>query len=159
MVQRWYRTDVRGVLPAVHVPTLVLHSSGDPMESPESARYLASHIAGAKLELVEGRDHLPFGSQRPAVVEAVRRFVAQVQAEQATLERVLATVLFTDIVGSTERMAELGDTGWRDLVTGHHATVRAPIWQDSAVERSTRRVMGSSSRSTVRRERLPAPGR
>jgi class 3 adenylate cyclase len=127
MVQRWYRTDVRGVLPAVHVPTLVLHASGDQMESPENARYLASHIAGAKLELVEGRDHLPFLSQRPAVVEAVRRFVAQVQAEQATLERVLATVLFTDIVGSTERMAELGDTGWRALVTRHHATVRAHL--------------------------------
>ena len=125
VVQRWYRTDVRGVLPAVHVPTLVLHASGDPMESPESARYLASHIAGAKLELVEGRDHLPFGSERPAVVEAVRRFVAQVQVGEATLERVLVTVLFTDIVGSTERMAELGDTGWRDLVAVHHATVRA----------------------------------
>ena len=60
-------------------------------------------------------------------IEAVRRFVAQVQAEQATLERVLVTVLFTDIVGSTERMAELGDTGWRDLVTRHHATVRAHL--------------------------------
>jgi len=115
------------VLAAVHVPTLVLHARGDPLESPESARYLASHIAGAKLELVEGRDHFPFGSLRPAVVEAVRRFVAQVQAEQATLERVLATVLFTDIVGSTERMAELGDTGWRALVTRHHATVRAHL--------------------------------
>jgi len=127
MMQRWSRTDVRGVLAAVHVPTLVLHARGDPLESPESARYLASHIAGAKLELVEGRDHFPFGSLRPAVVEAVRRFVAQVQAEQATLERVLATVLFTDIVGSTERMAELGDTGWRALVTRHHATVRAHL--------------------------------
>jgi class 3 adenylate cyclase len=127
MIQRWSRTDVRGVLPAVRVPTLVLHASGDPMDSPESARYLASHTAGAKLELVEGRDHVPFGSQRPAVVEAVRRFVAQVQVAEATLDRVLATVLFTDIVGSTERMAELGDTGRRDLVTGHHATVRAHL--------------------------------
>jgi class 3 adenylate cyclase len=127
MMQRWSRTDVRGVLAAVHVPTLVLHASGDPIGSPESARYLASHIAGAKLEFVEGRDHFPFGSQRPAVIEAIRRFVAQVQRQEATLDRVLATVLFTDIVGSTERMAELGDTGWRDLVTGHHATVRAHL--------------------------------
>jgi class 3 adenylate cyclase len=115
------------VLPAVHVPTLVLHARGDPLESPESARYLASHIAGARLEWVEGRDHFPFGSQRPAVIEAIRRFVAKLQAEEATLDRVLATVLFTDIVGSTERMAELGDTGWRDLVTRHHATVRAHL--------------------------------
>jgi class 3 adenylate cyclase len=122
---KWSRTDVRAVLPAVHVPTLVLHALEDRVESVESARYLAAHIPGARLELLPGNDHLVYGSNQRAVIAAVGRFLSAVRETESVFERVLATVLFTDIVGSTERASALGDTDWRNLVERHHAGVRA----------------------------------
>jgi len=127
IMERWARTDIRRVLPAVHVPTLILHALEDPVESAESARYLAAHIADARLELLPGSDHLPIGMHRPAIVAFLERFLSEVRDTESTLERVLATVLFTDVVGSTERMAALGDARWRDLVERHHASVRAHL--------------------------------
>ena len=72
-----------------------------------------------------GFDHFPWAVYPDATVREVERFLSSVRAEEADLDRVLATVLFTDIVGSTEKVAALGDAGWRDLVERHHATVRA----------------------------------
>ena len=121
---RFARCDVRGVLATIQVPTLVLHRSGDPISVQESG-YLSSRIRGARLVSLPGRDHFAWAAHADVVVQEVERFLASVRAEEADLDRVLATVLFTDIVGSTERVAALGDAGWRALVERHHTTVRA----------------------------------
>jgi class 3 adenylate cyclase len=121
---RFDRTDVRGVLPAIQVPTLVLHRADNPEEAQHS-RFLSSRIRTARLVELPGFDHFPWAVHERAAVREVERFLASVRAEEADLDRVLATVLFTDIVGSTKKVAELGDAGWRDLVERHHATVRA----------------------------------
>jgi class 3 adenylate cyclase len=121
---RFSRTDVRGVLPSIQVPTLLLYRRENAEEALDS-RYLASHIRAAKLVELPGFDYFPWAVEQDAVIREVERFLGSVRAEEADLDRVLATVLFTDIVGSTEKVAELGDAGWRDLVERHHATVRA----------------------------------
>jgi class 3 adenylate cyclase len=121
---RFTRTDVRGVLPSIQVPTLLLHRREDAEEALDS-RYLASHIRAARLLELPGFDHFPWAVHPDATVREVERFLSSVRVEEADLDRVLATVLFTDIVGSTEKVAELGDASWRDLVERHHATVRA----------------------------------
>ena len=121
---RFTRTDVRGVLATIQVPTLVLYRTEDPWDV-QAGEYLASRIRAAKLVDVPGVDSFPWAAHSDAFVREVERFLASVRAEEADLDRVLATVLFTDIVGSTEKVAALGDAGWRDLVERHHATVRA----------------------------------
>jgi class 3 adenylate cyclase len=121
---RFGQTDVRGILPAIQIPTLVLVRPEHEWDT-QSGGYLASHIRTARRVNVPGLDDFPWVAQPDTIVREVERFLASVLAEEADLDRVLATVLFTDIVGSTERVAELGDAGWRDLVERHHATVRA----------------------------------
>ncbi len=113
------------MLASIQIPTLVLlQRTGRPDEAQDSA-YLASRIRTARLSELPGADHFPWAANPDAVVREVERFLAAVRAEEADLDRMLATVLFTDIVRSTEKVAELGDAGWRDLVEHHHATVRA----------------------------------
>jgi class 3 adenylate cyclase/pimeloyl-ACP methyl ester carboxylesterase len=126
-INKWSRTDIRSVLPAVHVPTLVLHARDDTVEPVESARYLAAHIPGARLELFPSKDHLVYGSHQKAVLASVARFLSDVRQAETVFDRFLATVLFTDIVGSTERASALGDAGWRDVVEAHHSAVRAHL--------------------------------
>jgi pimeloyl-ACP methyl ester carboxylesterase len=126
-VIKWSRTDIRSVLPAVHVPTLVMHARDDPVESVESARYLAAHIRGARLEIVPSKDHVVYASHQKAVLASVARFLSGVRQTESVLDRFLSTVVFTDIVESTERLNELGDAKWRDLVERHHAGVRAHL--------------------------------
>jgi class 3 adenylate cyclase len=121
---RFARCDVRGVLPTIYVPTLVLHRRDDPISVLESG-YLSSRIRGARLVSVPGSDHFAWAAHADTIVQEIERFLAGVRAEEADLDRVLATVLFTDIVGSTEKAASLGDAGWRELVERHHTTVRA----------------------------------
>jgi class 3 adenylate cyclase len=121
---RFNQTDVRGVLPSIQVPTLVLYRREDAKAALDSG-YLSSHIRTARLVDLPGFDHFPWAVHQDTTVREVERFLSSVRAEEADLDRVLATVLFTDIVGSTEKVAELGDAGWRDLVERHHATVRA----------------------------------
>jgi class 3 adenylate cyclase len=121
---RFARCDVRGVLATIQVPTLVLFRREDPISALES-EYLSSRIRGARHVSLPGLDHFAWASHGDVVVQEVERFLADVSAEEADLDRVLATVLFTDIVGSTEKLVELGDPGWRDLVERHHATIRA----------------------------------
>jgi class 3 adenylate cyclase len=123
--RRFGETDVRHVLQSIHLPTLVLHRQGDPETDVRASRYLATHIRTATYVEVPGRDHLPWAGDQEAIVREVERFLAGVRQEEAELDRVLATVLFTDIVGSTKKAAELGDAGWRELVERHHATVRS----------------------------------
>ena len=117
-----YQDDVREVLPAIHVPTLILHREQD---SPEDNRYLAEHIRSAEYIALAGHEHAPYLGDQDSVTREIERFVRSVRDEESVLDRVLATVMFTDIVGSTETVARLGDQGWRDLVERHHAAVRS----------------------------------
>jgi class 3 adenylate cyclase len=117
--------DARAVLPAVRVPTLVMHRTGDLSEPVHAGRFVADRIPGGRFVELQGDDHPPFiGDTRPVLAE-LDRFAASILDQEAEFERVLATVLFTDIVGSTGRAAELGDRAWGELVERHHAIVRA----------------------------------
>jgi pimeloyl-ACP methyl ester carboxylesterase len=120
--------DIRHILPAVRVPTFVIHRTGDRIRV-EGARYLAKHIPGAEYLELPGDDHAPFVDPA-SIVDPTVEFLHRVWAEapwDAEPDRVLSTVLFTDIVGSTARAAELGDRAWRGIVEDHHALVRAQL--------------------------------
>jgi len=118
--------DVRHVLPSVRVPTLILHPEGDRAVPVELGRYLARHIPGARCVEIPGIDHVPFGDTADGTLAEVEAFVTSLPQE-AEPDRVLATVMFTDIVGSTERATELGDRRWRELLQGFHVTVRGEL--------------------------------
>ena len=126
----WFRVtmeiDVREVLPAIRVPTLVLHRTGDRGVPVEAGRYLAEHIPGAKFVELEGEDHYPFAGDIDALVDEVEVFLTGSRRAPEP-DRVLATVLFTDIVGSTERAAELGDRAWTKLLSDHNRVVQTKL--------------------------------
>ena len=128
--------DVRDALPAIHVPTLVIHRDGDRIVSSAHARYVADHIEGAVLVELAGDDHIPFIGDGDAILDEVEEFVTGVRPAPR-VDRVLATVLFTDIVGSTERQAALGDPAWKLLVQQHHAVVREQLTRFRGVEQDT----------------------
>jgi class 3 adenylate cyclase len=115
--------DVRGILPAVRVPTLVLRRRDDRWISRELSRYVADHVAGARYVELPGDQHYPFHGDADAVVAEIRAFLETLPALQES-ERMLATILVTDLVGSTERAAALGDARWRELLDRHDAIVR-----------------------------------
>jgi class 3 adenylate cyclase/pimeloyl-ACP methyl ester carboxylesterase len=118
--------DVRHVLPAVRVPTLIVHRKGDRLTYIEQARYLATHVAGARLVELEGDNHIPWFGDTDALFGAIIDFLsASTQAPEP--DRQLATVLFTDIVGATEKAAAVGDSEWRRLLERHHALVRREL--------------------------------
>jgi class 3 adenylate cyclase len=118
--------DVRAVLPAIRVPTLVLHRTQDAAIDVRHSRYLGEHIPGAKLVELEGTDDLPFVGDVDSLLSEIEEFFTGVRPTPEP-DRVLSTVLFTDICRSTERAAELGDSRWRDLLTLHHASVQARV--------------------------------
>ena len=115
--------DVRDVLPAIHVPTVVIHRKDDAIVLERQARYVADQIQGATYVQFPGDDHLPFIGDADAIVDEVERFVTGRRPIWET-DKVLATILFTDIVDSTKRQAEVGDRGWKELLERHHAIVR-----------------------------------
>ena len=117
--------DVRPALPAIHVPTLVLAREGDLAFPVEETKWMADRIHGARFVSFPGVDHFFFVGAQDELLDEIERFVASARDAEADLDRVLATVLFTDIVGSTAKAAELGDRGWRDLMERHHGAVRA----------------------------------
>ena len=123
--------DVRHVLPAVRVPTLILHGSEDTVVPLEVARYMASQIPTARIVEVSGAGHLASGKYAEAIGIEIERFVAEIWEsggwEETEPDRVLATVLFTDIVGSTAKAVELGDRAWRELLERHHALIRREL--------------------------------
>ena len=118
--------DVRDVLPAIRVPTLVLHRSGDRVVPVQAGRYLAEHIPDAKFVELPGVNHYPFAGDSDAMLDEIEEFLTGSRRVREP-DRVLATVLFTDIVGSTERAAELGDRRWKQLLDDHHRLVRAEL--------------------------------
>ena len=120
-----FEIDVRDVVPAINVPTLIVHAARDGVCHVENARYLARNIAGAKYVELDHDDHVPWFDPDETLAE-IREFLTG-QREAATPDRILATVLFTDVVGSTERAAELGDRRWRDLLEQHHASIRREL--------------------------------
>nr|WP_249798948.1 adenylate/guanylate cyclase domain-containing protein [Bradyrhizobium sp. 15] len=116
--------DISGILPAVRVPTLVLHRTDDQVVDVAGGRDVAAHIPGAKLIEFPGIDHIFYvGEGAEAISDAIEEFLTGAPA-RIDADRVLATVLFTDIVGSTEKAASLGDLRWRNLLDAHHATIR-----------------------------------
>jgi class 3 adenylate cyclase len=118
--------DIREVLPAIRVPTLILHSVHDQVSSIEAGRYLARRIPGAKLVELQGVDHVPFGCDADLILDEVEEFITGVRHHR-DVDRVLATVLFADIVNATETAASLGDRGWHDLLDSHYALVRREL--------------------------------
>ena len=99
------QTDIRAVLPTVMVPTLVLHRIDDTAEPVGQARYIGEHVPNAEVVELPGNEHAPFAGDAERVLRELRRFVAAIHDDEAQLDRVLATVLFTDLVGSTEQAA------------------------------------------------------
>ncbi len=126
----WYRLsgeiDVRGVLPTIRVPTLVIHRAGDMIVPVEHGRYLAAQIPMAKYVELPGVDHFWFEGDSEIILAEVEEFVTGVRPIPVP-DRVLLTVLFTDIVDSTRRASQLGDRRWRDLLEQHHRAVRAEL--------------------------------
>jgi class 3 adenylate cyclase len=119
-------TDVREVLPLVQAPTLVLHRRGDRVVNVNAARWMASQIPGARMVELAGRDHLMWAGNTDEVVGEIEEFVTGQRAAPAIeTERVLATVMFVDLVGSTERAAAVGDRAWRELLERYYRTVAA----------------------------------
>jgi pimeloyl-ACP methyl ester carboxylesterase len=111
--------DVRAVLPAIKVPTLVMHRKGDRLIDINNGRYLAEHIPGAKYVELEGADHLPWFGDAEAPLAEIEEFLTGIRPVQVH-ERMLATVLFADLAQSTETAAKLGDAAWRDLLREFH---------------------------------------
>ena len=120
--------DVRHVAPSIHVPTLVLHTPDDPVVPHEQGRWLAEQIEGARFVELKGKDHVPWFDVADQVITETREFLTGFR-EAPELDTALATVLFTDIVGSTDRARELGDSQWTALLGQHHATVRGVLAQ------------------------------
>ena len=133
--------DVRDVLPAIRVPTLVLHHAEDPWTPVEAGRFIAQQIPGSTYVELPGNLHIPALAETPRYVDEVQRFLQRAweasEEKEVEPDRVLATVLFTDIVGSSERAAALGDRGWRDVLQQHHELVRQQLMRHRGVEVDT----------------------
>ena len=118
--------DIRHVLPAIHVPTLVMHRSGDRSANVEESRWMAKQIPEARFVELDGEDHMPWVGDQDAILDEVQEFVTGDRPAREP-DRVLATVLVTDIVGSTRLATQLGDRAWSELLTRHQAIVRKEL--------------------------------
>jgi class 3 adenylate cyclase len=134
-MQMAFELDVRDVVPTVSVPTLIVHRTDDKVCHVENARWLSQNIAGAKYVELPGVDHIPW-IEGYDILDEIQEFLTGVR-EPAEPDRVLATVLFTDIVGSTAQARELGDRRWRDLVEEHHSFVRQQLGRFRGTEIDT----------------------
>lgn len=129
-------TDVRDVWPAIQVPTLVVHRTGD-HRAAEEGRFAAAKVPGATLVELPGANHGWMSPDQDEVLAEIERFVRELQREEAELDRTLATVMFTDIVGSTEKAAKLGDLAWKDLLERHNSVVRSLLTRHRGREMDT----------------------
>jgi class 3 adenylate cyclase len=121
-----YQSDVRDILPAIHVPTLVVHRADARGFRAEHGRYLADHIPGAKYVELPGIDNLIWAGDQDAILDEIQDFITGVRPAPAP-HRALATVLFTDIVGSTRLAAEMGDGRWHGLLAEHYRLARRQL--------------------------------
>jgi pimeloyl-ACP methyl ester carboxylesterase len=119
--------DARSALPAIHVPTLVMARAGDLDFPVEESAWIADQIRGSRFVSFPGNEHYIFFGNQDDLLQEIEGFVAQLHDDEADLDRMLATVMFTDIVDSTSTAASLGDEAWRDLVERHHGLVRAML--------------------------------
>jgi pimeloyl-ACP methyl ester carboxylesterase/class 3 adenylate cyclase len=124
-------------LPSIHVPTLIIAKEGDLDFRIEQVRETASRITGVELVVLPGSVHFPWVGTPDAVIDEVERFVVALGEVEAELDRALATVLFTDVVGSTEKASELGDRSWKTLIEEHHRRVRGQLARYRGVEIDT----------------------
>jgi class 3 adenylate cyclase len=115
--------DIRHILPAIHVPTLILHRTGDLDISVEGSKYMAQQIPNSKFVELAGNDHLLWVGDTEKLLNEIEIFLTG-EHHTAETDRILVTCLFTDIVGSTETAQSLGDERWRDLLRSHNDTVR-----------------------------------
>jgi class 3 adenylate cyclase len=122
----YFGTDAQPIVASVRVPTLLLHRVGDLLEPIDESRFMAELIPGARLIELPGDDHLWFAGDTDSVVDAIQEFITGARPAR-DLDRVLATVLFTDIVGSTEKSAELGDAEWKELLATHDERAKEEI--------------------------------
>ncbi len=122
----WHQIDARPVLPAISSPTLVMHCADDQIEYIEAGRDLARRIPGARFVEFPGGDNMPWAGDQRAVLDEVEEFLTGAR-HAPQVDRVLATVLFTDIVDSTATAAALGDARWREVLATHHGRLRAEI--------------------------------
>ena len=124
---RWNtEIDVRDILPAIHVPTLVVHRAGDRWVKVEEGRYLADHVGGAKYVELPGDDHVIWAGDTDRALDEIEEFLTGIRPPPAS-ERVLLTVLFTDIVGSTAVAAQMGDRRWKELLQRHDDGIRTEL--------------------------------
>ena len=121
-----YDIDYRDVLPAIRVPTLVLHREGDRWCEIEHAQYLAQHVAGAELRVLPGEDHIPWYGDQDRLVAEIEEFVTG-ERVAVSVDRALLTVVFMDIVESTDRLAEMGDERWRAVLEQWDVAVRRRV--------------------------------
>jgi len=119
--------DASDILHAIHVPTLVIGRTGDLTFPIEDVQRTAEGIPGARFAELPGQDHVLFFGDTERLLVEIEHFLKEIRDDEAELDRVLATVLFTDIVGSTERAAALGDREWRVLRDSHHARIRSNL--------------------------------
>jgi class 3 adenylate cyclase len=126
LAQTFLEIDVRDVVPSVNVPTLVLHRRHDRLVNVRHGRWLAEHLPDARLVELEGGDHTVFYEHPEATMGEVQEFLTGVRSAPEP-DRVLATVLFTDIVDSTRTAAELGDRRWREVLESHQRAVRESL--------------------------------
>jgi class 3 adenylate cyclase len=115
--------DIRNVLPSIHVHALILHRKGDKDANIEEARYMARKIPAAKLVEFDGEDHLPWVGESNSLLDEIELFLTG-HLKEKEIERILTTVLFTDVVSSTEKALELGDRKWHHLLNSHNSLVR-----------------------------------
>jgi pimeloyl-ACP methyl ester carboxylesterase len=127
--------DVRDVLPTIHVPALVIHRTGDGETNVEEGRWIAGRIPTARFVELPGADHIPWVGDQDAVADEIEEFVTGARPIRGA-DRVLATVLFTDIVDSTATAARVGDQSWRDLLHRHQSDVRHELdrWRGREID-------------------------
>jgi pimeloyl-ACP methyl ester carboxylesterase len=128
--------DVRRIACNLHVPTLVMHRADDQLIPVVGGRWLGSNIPGARYVELPGNDHAPWSGDIQVFADEVEEFLTGSRGH-SQVDRVLATVLFTDIVGSTERAVALGDRGWQELLRRHHGLVRDELRRYRGVEQDT----------------------
>lgn len=131
-----YEIDIRHILPVIRVPTLLLHAKGDMAIDVHASRYMAEQIPGAKYVELPGNDHLPWCADADAILAEIEEFLTG-ERHGAEPDRILATILFTDIVGSTDKAAAIGDHRWRDLLESFYALARRELRQHRGVEIGT----------------------